>query len=162
MQKAASGISQMSDVQCPTINSPVQSRRPLTCSMRSLMRPHPSQADLLEERLISFAATILSLASELPWTASARHIANQIIRSATAAAANYAEARGAESRADFVHKLGIVQKELNETTVWLELISRTGLMEQVKIAPLIAENRELCRIICASVRTVHNSGGLDR
>src|SRR5213075_792083 len=45
-----------------------------------------------------------------------------ILRSGTAAAANYGEARGAESRADFIHKLKIVLKELNETSVWLELI----------------------------------------
>jgi len=74
-----------------------------------------SQADQLEERLIEFAARIIRLSAELPKTSAGRHISLQILRSGTAAAANYAEARGAESRADFLHKLGVVQKELNET-----------------------------------------------
>src|SRR5437660_1180345 len=58
----------------------------------------------------------------------ARHICGQILRSGTAAAANYGEARGAESRADFIHKLKIVFKELNETTIWLEVIAESSLL----------------------------------
>jgi len=57
----------------------------------------------------------------MPRTLQGRHICNQILRSGTAAAANYGEARGAESRADFVHKLKIVSKEPNETVIWLEI-----------------------------------------
>src|ERR1700716_2173850 len=83
-----------------------------------------SQSDRLEDRLIEFAARIIEFSADLPKTPAGRHIALQILRSGTAAAPNYAEARGAESRADFIHKLGIVQKELNETSVWLRIISR--------------------------------------
>ena len=82
-----------------------------------------------------------------------RHICSQILRSGTAAAANYGEARGAESRADFVHKLKIVFKELNETTIWLEVIAESSLLSQENFAAIVAENRELCRIIAASIRT---------
>ena len=71
-----------------------------------------SKANELEKRLISFAAAIVSLSSKLPRTPQGRHICDQILRSGTAAASNYGEARGAESRADFVHKLRIVFKEL--------------------------------------------------
>src|SRR5881409_2258142 len=73
-------------------------------------------SDQLEERLIDFAARIISLAGRLPRTA--RHIAKQILRSGTAGAPNYAEARGTESRQDFIHKMRIVGKELNETIVF--------------------------------------------
>src|SRR6185503_11446449 len=86
-----------------------------------------SQSDRLEERLIDFAARIIEFAAELPKTPAGRHIALQILRSGTAPAPNYAEARGAESRADFIHKLGIVRKELNETSVWLRILSRISL-----------------------------------
>jgi four helix bundle protein len=64
-----------------------------------------SKADELEKRLISFAAEILSLSSKLPRTPQGRHVSAQMLRSGTAAAANYGEARGAESRSDFIHKL---------------------------------------------------------
>jgi len=106
-----------------------------------------------EKRLVSFAASIVSLSSKLPRTVQGRHICSQILRSGTAAAANYGEARGAESRADFVHKLKIVFKELNETTIWLEVIAESSLLSQENLAAIVAENRELCRIVAASIRT---------
>ena len=87
------------------------------------MNATQSKANDLEKRLISFAAVIVGLSSRLPRTPQGRHICDQILRSGTAAAANYGEARGAESRADFIHKLKIVFKELSETTIWLEVIA---------------------------------------
>jgi len=87
-----------------------------------------SKANDLEKRLISFAAAIVRLSSTLPRTPQGRHICGQILRSATSAAANYGEARGAESRADFIHKLKVVFKELNETTIWLEVIAESSLL----------------------------------
>jgi four helix bundle protein len=95
----------------------------------------------------------------LPKTAQAKHIGRQILRSGTAAAANYGEARGAESRSDFVHKLRLVLKELNETGIWLDLIVASSLLPAHKSAGVVAENAELCRIIAASIRT---AGGFDR
>jgi len=112
-----------------------------------------SKADQLEERLITFAAAILSLSSKLPRTLQGRHVCSQILRSGTASAANYGEARGAESRADFIHKLRIVFKELNETTIWLEVIARSSMLPPDATAPVVAENRELCRVIATSIKT---------
>lgn len=84
-----------------------------------------SRADKLEERLIDFAVRIVKLSANLPKTPAGKHIAGQILRSGTSPAPNYGEARGAESHADFVHKLGIVLKELNETSIWLRVIERS-------------------------------------
>src|SRR6266513_3701291 len=86
-------------------------------------REPQSQADVLEERLIDFAVRIIKLSARLPKHAAGRHIAGQILRSGTSPAPNYGEARGAESAADFTHKLRIVLKELNETSIWLRLFS---------------------------------------
>ena len=122
------------------------------------MSTSPSKADQIEKRLISFAATIVSISAKLPRTAQGRHICDQILRSGTAAAANYGEARGAESRADFVHKLKIVFKELNETTIWLEILGQTSLVPGESVVAIVAENRELCRIIAASIRTAQAAG----
>lgn len=112
-----------------------------------------SPSDRLEERLIEFAARIVQFSTTLPRTPSGRHIALQILRSGTSPAPNYAEARGAESRADFVHKLGIVQKELNETSVWLRILSRISLGKDELIVAILQENVELARIVTASIRT---------
>jgi four helix bundle protein len=115
------------------------------------MNSATAKANELEHRLITFAATILSVSAKLPKTAQARHISNQILRSETAtAAANYGEARRAESRSDFIHKTGIVLKELNETVIWLEVIAKAQLLPASELVAVIAENRELCRIFRAA------------
>jgi four helix bundle protein len=118
------------------------------------MSEYTIRADHLQERLISFSVRIVDLSVELPPTRHGRHIAQQILRSGTATAANYGEARTAENRSDFLHKLRIVLKELNETYVWLEVIARCSLARGEKIRAIIAENQELCRIMGASVRTI--------
>ena len=62
-----------------------------------------SKADALEERLVEFAVGVIPIANRLSESFAGRHIAGQIIRSGTSSAPNYAEARSAESRADFIH-----------------------------------------------------------
>jgi len=78
------------------------------------------------------------------------------MRSGTSPAPNYGEARGAESHADFIHKMGIVLKELNETSIWLRIIERRQLLRKELIRDIIRENTELCRIFTASLKTVRN------
>ena len=78
------------------------------------------------------------------------------MRSGTSPAPNYGEARGAESHADFVHKLRIVLKELNETSIWLRVIQRSQLLRKELIADIVGENRELCRIFTASLKTANS------
>ena len=106
------------------------------------MKDH-SQSDQLEQRLIEFAARIIRFSEDLHQTATNRHISTQILRCGTAGAANYAEARGAESRADFIHKLGIVRKELNETAVWLKIVAQDVAVKPANIVAIIQENLEL-------------------
>ena len=73
------------------------------------------KGDDIQERLIDFAVEVMELCDALPKTFAGRHIGEQLFRAGTAGAANYAEARGSESKNDFIHKLGIVRKELNVT-----------------------------------------------
>ena len=103
-----------------------------------------SAADELEERLINFAVRIIKLSASLPRTAAGKHIAGQILRSGTSPAPNYGEARGAESRPDFIHKIRVVLKELNETSVWLRIIERSRLVKAESFIDIVQENRDLC------------------
>ena len=117
---------------------------------------HQSKADELEERLIDFAVRIVNLSASLPRTPAGKHIAGQIMRSGTSPAPNYGEARGAESHADFIHKLRIVLKELNETSIWLRVIERSKMLRKELIVDIVGENKELCRIFATSLRTARN------
>jgi four helix bundle protein len=113
----------------------------------------------LQLRLTKFSARVLKLAAVLPETYQGQHVAKQITRCGTSFAANYGESRGAESRSVFVHKLRIVLKELNETEVWLDLIVESSWFSAEKMSGIVAENRELCRINAASIKT---AGGFSR
>ena len=75
----------------------------------------------LEQRTQVFAANVLKAAQAFPDGPEFQNVRKQVVRSATAIGANYREANHAESRADFVHKLGIVSKEASETEYWLRL-----------------------------------------
>jgi four helix bundle protein len=107
----------------------------------------------LEERLVDFGVRIIDVSQKLPRNAAGSHLANQIIRSGTSCAPNYGEARGAESYADFAHKIGIVLKELNESSIWLRMISKSALLPEMVVTPLIHENAELCKIFTSSTMT---------
>lgn len=123
--------------------------------MENDVTPKNSQAkaDELEDRLINFAVRVIKLSAALPKTPAGKHIAGQILRSGTSPAPNYGEARGAESHADFIHKLGIVLKELNETSIWLRVIERSETVNPNRIADILEENKELCRIFTSSLKT---------
>ncbi len=112
-----------------------------------------AKGDDIQERLIDFAVAIIAFCAELPKTQTGNHVAGQIMRSGTSAAPNYGEARGAESRRDFVHKLKIVLKELNETGVWLRIIRRSKMLPAARVALIKQECDELCKIISTSIKT---------
>ena len=94
----------------------------------------------------AFVFTVLLSVSPINW------VAGQIVRCGTSPAPNYGEAQGAESRADFVHKMKICLKELRETRVWLFMIVKAEFIKSAsKIELLIDENNQLKR-----KRTMHS------
>src|SRR5689334_8327438 len=87
------------------------------------------KGDDISERLLDFAVRVLRLVQALPKNTAGRHVGGQLIRCGTSAGSNYEEARGAESRADFVHKLAICWKETRESWFWLRLVHRAALVK---------------------------------
>ena len=112
-----------------------------------------AKGDDIEEKLINFAVRIIKLSGHLPNSLAGNHIADQFLRSGTAHAAHYAEARGAESTRDFVHELKVCLKELNESRVWLKITAKSELLPNSKLSDITRESDELCRIINASIKT---------
>ena len=113
----------------------------------------------IEDRMIDFAVTIMELYDTMPKTFPGRLVGQQLLRAGTAVAANYAEVRGAESKNDFIHKLGIVRKELYECLVWLRLLGRRGMVPAETVEPIRSECDQSCRIIYASKATAEANVG---
>ncbi|MFH1563225.1 MAG: four helix bundle protein [Nitrospirota bacterium] len=111
------------------------------------------KGDDIAERLIDFGVRIITIVNALPKTIVGRHVGGQLLWSGTSAGANYEEARGAESKADFVHKMGIVLKELLESRYWLKVVKRAQLLSHTRLQNILDEAEELCKMIGKSVLT---------
>jgi four helix bundle protein len=116
-----------------------------------------AKGDDIQERMIDFSVRIMRVCNNLPRSRAGRHVSDQLLRCGTAPAAQYAEARSAESAPDFIHKLKISLKELNETQVWLKTIARSEMLSPEMLREMIGECVELSRIINASITTARSS-----
>jgi four helix bundle protein len=110
-------------------------------------------AEELANRFVDFSAEIIRVCGAFCSDYTGKHIYGQLLRSATSAGANYEEARGAESKADFNHKLQVVLKEIRESRYWLILIEKTKRLPENNLSPLINEVNEVVSIITKSVKT---------
>ena len=107
--------------------------------------------------MLDIAIRIIKLVAKLPKNRVGNHVGSQLLRCGTSPGANYEEARGAESVSDFVHKLGIVLKELKESRYWLRVIQRVPLVQPDRVDPLLDECEELIAIIAKSIFTARKS-----
>lgn len=108
----------------------------------------------LDDRLIDFAVLIIEIINEISKCKSGRHLSAQLVRSGTSPALNYGEAKRAESRRDFIHKIQIVLKELEETHINLKILNRTKLCNsEKKLNQVLCECDELIAIFVKSVHT---------
>lgn len=88
----------------------------------------------------------------------ARMIGRQFLRSATSIGANLEEARSGESRADFLHKHAIAQKEVRESLCWLKLLTEAGIIKTDLLTSLLRETNEIIAIFTTIiVRTKENN-----
>lgn len=111
----------------------------------------------LEDRLVAFAVTCLDVCDMLPNTKSGQNLAYQLSKSGTASALIYGEAQAAESKADFVHKMKMVLKEIRETRINLMIIIKKPLLNNEKIVAALKEAIELMAIFLKSIETAKSN-----
>ena len=108
----------------------------------------------LDERLIDFAVLVINITGSLHNTRAGNHISGQLVRSGTSPALHYGEAQSAESRADFIHKLKILLKELRESSNAMRIIKKAVLTDNMEIVEKgLIECNELISIFVKSVGT---------
>ena len=108
----------------------------------------------LENRLIEFSVGVTQCMERKANNPTVRHLKDQIIRSSNATALNYGEAQSAESKKDFIHKTGIVLKELRETQINLRMVKLLLASDNDPIIDeLLKENDELLAIFHKTVMT---------
>jgi len=100
----------------------------------------------LEGRTKEFSVRIVRLIRTFPKTVDGIEMGRQLLRSGTSIGANYREANRAESKQDFIHKVGITEKEASETAYWLEVCEAAPLGDTTEVRALLNEARELLAI----------------
>jgi len=107
----------------------------------------------LKQRTKQFALCVIRMTDALPKTMAAGVLGKQLLRSATSVAANYRSACRGRSKSEFIAKLGIVEEESDESSLWLELIEDAGMLPSKKLSALRAEADEITAIMVSSIRT---------
>jgi four helix bundle protein len=117
------------------------------------MRRRDDGADELRRRTKAFALRVIKLALALPSTPDGRVIRDQLLRSGTSGGANYRAAKRAKSNADFIHKMGTVEEEIDESMYWMEMVVDSGAMVESLVADLYNEADEILAMVVASIKT---------
>ncbi len=107
----------------------------------------------LEDRLVKFAIMALDVCELLPNTRAGNNLEHQLSKSGTAPALMYGEVQAAESRADFIHKMKMLLKELRESRVNLRIINEKSIVKNDKINTTLKECNELIGIFTKSLET---------
>ena len=110
----------------------------------------------MRDRTKQFALRIIRLFGALPNTTDAQVIGKQLLRSGTSVAANYREASRSRTDAELRSKLGIVEQELDESLLWMELLTEAEIIREAQMRDLMNECDELLRMIVTSIKTLKN------
>ncbi len=110
--------------------------------------------NVLLAKSFRFAIRIVKIYQYLKETNKEFVLSKQLLRSGTAVGALIREAQNAESKANFVHKLGIAQKECDESIYWIELLKETNYLKDVEYESIKSDATELLKIIRSSIITV--------
>ncbi len=113
--------------------------------------------NVLKGKSFDFAVRIIKLYKYLCDEKKEFVISKQVLRSGTSVGAMIREAEYSESKSDFVHKMGIAQKEINETIYWIELLSVTNYITREEFESLNNEAIEIIKILTSSIKTLKQS-----
>ncbi len=116
------------------------------------------KAEAMKLRTKQFAIRVVSVVRQLPRNRG-DVLGKQVLRSGTAAAANYRAVCRSRSQAEFISKMSVVVEEADETVFWLEFLVDTKFVVREKLGPLIEEGNELLAICAASLRTAKQNKG---
>ena len=113
------------------------------------MEPHHNKIYDLIKRTTKFGEAIIKFVQSIPDSSVNTPLKSQLIRSGTSIGANYSEADGADSKADFRHKISLYKKEAKETTYWIHMFAKALPSRVEDCRTLYQEARELTLIFAS-------------
>ncbi len=111
----------------------------------------------LQTKSFLFAIRIIKLYQYLTSNKKEFVLSKQLLRTGTSVGASIREAQNAESKADFIHKLSVAQKECDETIYWLELLNEADYLNEKEFKSISVEANELLKMIRSAIITSKKS-----
>ena len=111
----------------------------------------------VERKSFLFSVRVVKLARYLQEEKREYILSKQLIRAGTSIGANIVEAQQAQSRADFISKLSIALKEAAETDYWLRLLNASDYLTELEYSSIIADCKELERMLTSIVKTTRST-----
>jgi four helix bundle protein len=115
--------------------------------------------NILKDKSFGFAIRIVRLYQHLVTRRHEHVLSKQLLRSGTSVGAMVREAEHAQSRADFISKLSIAQKEINESMYWLDLLAATDYLTPTQANSLCTDAIELLKLLTAIIKTAKSNSG---
>ena len=106
----------------------------------------------IRDKSFNFAIRVVNLFKYLQSDKKEYIISKQLMRSGTSVGALVREAEHSESKKDFIHKMAIAQKEINESIYWLELLEATGFLNKEQFDDLYKDAVEIIKIIATIIK----------
>ncbi len=113
--------------------------------------------NVIKTKSFAFAIKIVKLYKFLVETKKEYILSKQLLRSGTSVGAMVRESEFAESKPDFIHKLAIAQKEINETIYWLELLKETDYILKNDFEIINKDAIEIIRLITSIIKTTKSN-----
>ena len=110
-------------------------------------------------RRVFFAIRVIKLYQFLRTEKRECILSKQLLRSGTSIGALVREAQNAESHMDFIHKLGIAQKECDESIYWMELLNKTDYLTNIQFESMFTDANELLKMIRSAIITTKQKVG---
>ena len=111
----------------------------------------------MRDKSFGFAVRVINLYKFLQTNKHEFTLSKQILKSGTSVGACIRESENAESRADFIHKLGLAQKEVNETIYWLELLETSKFISVDQFKSLNGDAVEIIKLLTTIIRSLKSS-----
>ena len=113
--------------------------------------------NLIRDKTFTFAIRIVNLYQYLCSSKKEFTLSKQLLRSGTSVGAMVREAEHAETKKDFIHKMAIAQKEINETIYWLELLKATEYLTTEQYDIINTDAVEIIKIITVIIKSSKNN-----
>ncbi|RYY14472.1 MAG: four helix bundle protein [Cytophagaceae bacterium] len=113
--------------------------------------------NVLKDEGFCFAIRVVRLYQHLVARKQEYVLSKQLLRSGTSVGAMVREAEHAQSKADFIHKLSIAQKETNESLYWLDLLASTDYLIPAQAASLHTDAVELLKLLTSILKTAKSN-----